>query len=178
MGDASCRSIFLLSDVVSDHASVSFWFSIRGLFSISGRACSGSLAWPVARPGLALAPHPPCVPLSSLSHFLFPCSNFSLPLFHILCPRCDPVDGYHRSSSPKVSSPSPPISSPLPPFLPPLRAAPCDLWPAAWPRAASGRWRGPCVPPRAPPRRGPPGARSPIPACAALSRVAFKIHFD
>jgi hypothetical protein len=41
------------------------------------------------------------------------------PLFHLLCPRCDPVDGCRRSSDPKVSFPSP---SSLPPF--PL---PCPL---------------------------------------------------
>jgi hypothetical protein len=98
---ASCRSIFLLSNVVFNRASVSFRFSTRVFLSISGRVCSGFLGQPLARP-------------LSLSHFRFPLSNFPLPLFHLLCPRCDLVDGYRRSSDSKESFPSP---SSLPPLL-------------------------------------------------------------
>jgi hypothetical protein len=76
-----------LSDVVFNRASVSFWFLIRDLIPISGRACSGFSARPVVRPRprpdlarpLARAPGAPTPharPLSSPSHFLFPHSNF------------------------------------------------------------------------------------------------------
>jgi hypothetical protein len=82
MGVASCRSIFLLSDVVFNRASVSPRFRFR--FAIGFRSVvvcvvgfrtglRPSLARPdPARPGLArprapLAPHPPCVPPLKLS---------------------------------------------------------------------------------------------------------------
>jgi hypothetical protein len=74
MSVASCRSIFLLSDVVSNRVSISFQFSIHDLMSIRGRASSGFSARPVARAGPALAaraqaPHSPMRPLLSLSFF-------------------------------------------------------------------------------------------------------------
>jgi hypothetical protein len=99
--------------------------------------------------------------------FLFPRSNFPLPLFHLPCPRCYPVDGCRRSLDPKVSFPSPllsPSSFPLPhacpphpahctrPSLAPPRASCRDPW--AWPLG-----RGPDVV-----RRGPQhgAARPPV----------------
>jgi hypothetical protein len=46
-------------------------------------------------------------PLSSPSHFSFLVQQLSSPslppLFHLICPRCDLVDGCRRSSDPKVS---------------------------------------------------------------------------
>jgi hypothetical protein len=78
------------------------------------------------------------------------------PLFHLLCPRCDPVDGCRRSSDPKVSFPSP---SSLPPF--PL---PC-------PRAP---WRGPDLAPGA--RNAFTYARSPVPTRTALACATFKFR--
>jgi hypothetical protein len=159
-----------LSDVVFDRASVSFRFSIRGLILISGRACSGFSAWSAVRPGLrpdlarplARAPTSPHVrPSLSLSHFLFPCSNFlsltstSLPPS---CPRCDPVDGYRRLSDPKVSFPSPLLAPSFPFPLPCARPSP----PGGSPR------RGPLVwPPGGSPWHGPVRA----PARAAHSRT-------
>jgi hypothetical protein len=104
----------------------------------------------------------------SLSHFLFPRSNFPLPLLHLssisLALGGIPMNGCCRSSSPEVSSLSLPLSSPLPPSslhrvasgwsapVPPLHALlpPPSAWPPACPRPA------PCVPwclyPCAPPR--------------------------
>jgi hypothetical protein len=206
MGVASCRSISILSDVVFNHASVSFRFSIRVFLSISGRVCSGFSAG--LRPGLALGarpwcPHLPHVrPLPLSISFSFPAQQLPLPLFHLLCPRCDPVDGYRRSSSPKVSAPSLHISSPLPPFLPPPRgflasdAIPVRGLPSRPPRGSlvplRASPRGPCVPltdSRRGPRRGSlhahvalgaapcsvPGVARWILARAALAHVTFKI---
>jgi hypothetical protein len=154
---------------VSDRAPVSFWFPIHGLFLITGRVCSGFPArpavWPGSwpdptRPGPAPGacpwrPHfPPCAPPLSLS--FFPAQQLpspSLPpLFHPLCPRCDPVDGCLRSSDPEVSSPSLPLASAS--FL-----SPCTR-------------PQPAAPPCAAPARGPGAspARSPVPA-----RASFKI---
>jgi hypothetical protein len=109
------------------------------------------LAWPAVQPdptpGVPLAPSSPHAPLS-LSHFLFPCSNFPLPLFHLPCPRCDPVDGCRRSSSPEVSSASHLLSL-LP--LSPARGLPD--------RPPPGR------PPCPAPGLRPPGAAIRPPAC-------------
>jgi hypothetical protein len=124
---------------------------------------------------------PPPLPLS----FSFPAqqlpSSSLLPLFHLPCPRCDPVNGYRRSSSPEESSPfpSPPHPSPLPlPLSPSPRVAP---WPAAAPRSPPRRC-GPCPPcparlspsvapwpataprPHDPPRRGTSPSGRPTPA--------------
>jgi hypothetical protein len=82
MSVASCRSIFLLSDVVSNRASISFRSSIRDLFSISGHESSGFSARPLAR--APWRPSPMRAPLP-LSHFLFPRSNFPLPLLQLPC---------------------------------------------------------------------------------------------
>jgi hypothetical protein len=129
------------------------------------------LAWPAVQPdptpGVPLAPSSPHAPLS-LSHFLFPCSNFPLPLFHLPCPRCDPVDGCRRSSSPEVSSASHLLSL--------LPLSPARGLPARRPRA-----RPPCpTPPGAQPLPGPqrvaslsgPPVRLPIrpPACGPPAR--------
>jgi hypothetical protein len=75
-----------LSDVVADRASVSFWFSIRDLIPISGHACSGVLAQPLARaPGAPPPPMraPPSLYLIFVSRAVT--SSPSLPpLFHLL----------------------------------------------------------------------------------------------
>jgi hypothetical protein len=154
---ASCRSIFLLSDVVFNRASVSFCFSIRVFLSISGRACSGFSA----RPG-------PWRPLPLPISFSFPAQQLPLPLFHLLCPRCDPVDGCRRSSDAKVSFPSPLLYLSLPSSLP-VRVAPLPLGarprrcPCPSPRRGLVQpLAAPCPSPRAAPS-GPRGApaRSP-----------------
>jgi hypothetical protein len=133
-----------------------------------------------ARPGpwrTPLVPHlpPMCAPSLSLSHFLFPHNNFPLPLFHLLCPRCDPVDGCRRSSDPEVSSPL--LSSPS---FPPSPCGPLAgvAVPARGPLAVPSH---PPTRPRALPaqlaRRGPnlaPGTRSPVPTRVALARATFK----
>jgi hypothetical protein len=163
---ASCRSIFLLSDVVFNRASVSFCFSIRVFLSISGRACSGFSA----RPG-------PWRPLPLPISFSFPAQQLPLPLFHLLCPRCDPVDGCRRSSDAKVSFPSPLLYLSLPSSLP-VRVAPLPL-------GARPRWcpcpsprRGlvqplaaPCPSPRAAPSG--PSPTVPLPPRAALVRPSL-----
>jgi hypothetical protein len=75
-----------------------------------------------ARPDLGRAPLAPppliCAP-PSLSHFVSrPTTSSHLspialpPLFHLLCPRCDPVGGCRDHPSPKVS-PHLPLSFPL-----------------------------------------------------------------
>jgi hypothetical protein len=179
---------------VSNHASVSFRFSILDLFSISGRACSGSPAQPAVWPGpwpdpaLVRAPWrltPPMRP-SSLSHFPFPRNNFPLPLFHLLCRRYDPVDGCRRSSSPEVSSPfpTPLLSLSLSPrrrVWPPGRLPALALAPS--PGATPPRL---AVPPPRDPILAVPSARSrgaqrvPVRAVTfprtAIARATFKFY--
>jgi hypothetical protein len=198
MGVASYRSILLCLMLCLIARPSRFFFRFAVLFSFSGRACSGSPArpaiWPGPWPGPALArplaPSPPCAPPSPLYLIFFPRSIFPLPLFHLLCPRCDPVDSYRRSSDPEMSSPFPSPLRSSPSFLSPCAcgprpgpsARPCPPVPAArLPGAA--RWRDPCGhavrPPRARspvwPRRAPDAgstftyARSPVPARAALA---------
>jgi hypothetical protein len=170
---ASCRSIFILSDVVYNRAFVSFRFSVR----------DGS-AWPMVRPTPAQprrAPGalPPCAPsLSFLFSQQLPSPSLP-PLSTSPCPRWDSSERLPPLVEPRVELP---ISSPLLSLLPtsparplaapsPARAWPCP--PTAAPDAAPVR-RGSCT---TPPRRGPqrgPGARSPNPVRAALTRVAFK----
>jgi hypothetical protein len=84
MGVASCRSIFLLSNVVFNRTSASFWFSIHDFLSIGGRACSGFPARGPARPLARTpgAPPPPCTPPLSIS-FSFPAQQLPLPFFHL-----------------------------------------------------------------------------------------------
>jgi hypothetical protein len=88
---------------------------------------------------------PPCAP-SCLYLIFFSRATTSSPspppLFHLLCPRCDPVDGCRQSSDPKVSFPSPSSLHPLP-SLSPTRAPPAvaPVWPLA--RAARSRARNP-----------------------------------
>jgi hypothetical protein len=143
MSVASCRSIFPLSDVVFNCASVSprFGFLIRNWIPISGRSCCGLLSRPTTQPGPARSrahPHPHAPPLS---HFVSRAAtpSPSLPPLSHLHALGDPVDGYHRIFDPKVSSSHSPSPSPFP-------------FPA-------------CVPAPPPPRRGllvpPPRAQPP-----------------
>jgi hypothetical protein len=149
-----------------------------------------------ARPWRPHLPHaPPSLYLIFFSRATT--SSPSLPpLFHLLCPRCDPVDGCHRSSDPKVSFPSPSSLPPFPylsptrgpsprlpahaPFPKRLRAPPeaapraRSAWPCTPLDAAPARpWRG------LPPARPAPGVACPRRAVpfprAALARVTFKI---
>jgi hypothetical protein len=121
-------------------------------------------------------PHPPCAPSPlSLSHFLFRRSNFPLPLFHLPCPRCDPVDGCRQSSSPEVSFPSPLLSSlPLSPSLSLRVALPGGSLRTLSRRSPSARLSGgpyarPPTAPRPAPTCGPRGQPS-GPRCAAPRR--------
>jgi hypothetical protein len=156
---------------------------------------------PVARPDLARPWRAPLVPLPPMRapsplplSFLFPHSNFPLRLFHLPCPRCDPVDGCRRSSDPKVSFPSPLLSPSFPFPLPacgpspwclasaPSPRHPCAALPGAplhvLPRGPCARPSpaAPCAPfPVAPealpggaPRALPCGAPPPLHPCAAL----------
>jgi hypothetical protein len=235
MGVASCRSIFLLSDVVSNRVFVSFRFSFHDLDSIRSKRVCGVGFWPSPRsgpaPGAPRAPAPLMhgVPTPSLSHFLFPRSNFHLPLFHLPCPRWDSGERLPSIIEPRGELPlySPLLSSPLPssslPHVAPGRFFPGahDPWPAAAPRVApvrrprlapSRRRAAPCPPlpgslaraptcsPHASPHPCPgaapgvapdtvclawpssratrPRAHRPIPARAALARVAFKFSLN
>jgi hypothetical protein len=129
----------------------------------------------------ATSPHAP-LPLSLV---LFLCSNFlSLSPSSLLppCPWCDPMDGYRRSSDPKVSFPSPFLSPSFPFPLPSARPSPlapleaCSRRSlAARPRGAARRrgspWRSPratawppgAAPPGGSPRRGPHGTAPCVP---------------
>jgi hypothetical protein len=173
MGVASCRSIFLLSDVVFNRASVSPRFGFR--FAIGFRSvvacvvglCPGprpSTTQPKAAqpsPGRApLAPHPHAHLSLSLIWFSHaatpPPSPFLPPLSHLFA-LGDPVDGYRRFLDPKVSSPllSLSLSLSLPFPLPCTRPCPpmcASLAPlgAASLAPARGPW---------PPRRRDPGPR-------------------
>jgi hypothetical protein len=62
MSVASCRSIFLLFDVVFNRVFVSFRISVRDRIPIGGCACRGFLAprCDPAQPALARAPWRPC----------------------------------------------------------------------------------------------------------------------
>jgi hypothetical protein len=115
-----------------------------------------SSAWPWLAPPRA---SPPMRPLSSLTHFLFSHNNFPLPLFHLPCPMCDPVDGCRRSLDPEVSSP---FSSPL---LSLLALSPC-----AWPPVPAPSAR-PCPAPGGAPY--PLGAR-PVRPLGAWPRSAAR----
>jgi hypothetical protein len=130
---ASCRSIFLLYDVVSNRAFVLFRFLIRDLNSVRGKRERAVGCRPDPRPRRAPgAVLPPCAPHPSLS------LSFSFPMQQLPSPSLPPplalggipVSGCHRSSSHEVSSPSLPLSSPssLPP---PTR--PCPVPPAMSP---------------------------------------------
>jgi hypothetical protein len=142
---------------------------------------------PGPRSGPALAPPP------SLFHFCFPCSNFlSLSPTSLIppCPRCDPVDGYRRSSNPKVSFPSP-SSLPPSPSLSPAHAPRGSL--AARPPGGSP-WRGAARPganlaawppdaasdgsPRHGLLRAPARAARPRERTAPFPRATFKFQFD
>jgi hypothetical protein len=130
-------------------------------------------------------PHAP--PLLSIS-FSFPAQQLPLPLFHLLCPRCDPVGGCRRSSDPKVSFLSP-SSLPPSPSLSSCVRHPCPCPPAAPlhpPRSvASSGLSPPARGPRgslsaassglSPPARGPRGRRRgplPAPDVALAARLA------
>jgi hypothetical protein len=102
----------------------------------------------------------------SLSHFLFTCSNFPLPLLHLssisLALGGIPMNGCCRSSSPEVSSLSLPLSSPLLSLLPPS-----TVWPLVGPPRCP-----PARPPAPPPQRGLLPAPSRPPACPGASTPA------
>jgi hypothetical protein len=93
----------------------------------------------------------------SLSHFLFTCSNFPLPLLHLssisLALGGIPMNGCCRSSSPEVSSLSLPLSSPLLSLLPPS-----TVWPLVGPPRCP-----PARPPGPPPPAWPPACPQPAP---------------
>jgi hypothetical protein len=173
MSVASCRSIFPLSDVVFNCASVSprFGFLIRNWIPISGRSCCGLLSRPTTQPGPARSrahPHPHAPPLS---HFVSRAAtpSPSLPPLSHLHALGDPVDGYHRIFDPKVSSSHSPSPSPFPfpacvPAPPPPRGAASWSLPLARSLPGSRSAAFP-VPSRA--ASPPPAARLPGPSCAA-----------
>jgi hypothetical protein len=178
MGVASCRSIFLLSDVVFNHASISPHFGFR--FAIGFRSVivcvvgfhpdpRPSPARPnLGRPGPARgAPHPPRVLPPSLSHSISRAATSSPsipPLFHLFA-LGDPVDGYRRILNPKVSSPLP--------FSLPVRVAPPSLpfvaqppWPLAPAPRRGGVWPPPLPLARLAAPRHSPSLRPPAPTLA------------
>jgi hypothetical protein len=141
----SCRSIFLLSDVMSNRAFVSFQFLIHDLNSVSGKRERAMGCWlgpRPTRPGTPLAPLSPPMRASTPLSFSFPArSNFPLPLFHLSstspCPRWDSGERLPPIVEPRGELP---LSSPHPPSL--SRAAPG--LPFSGPRAR------PSLAPRAP----------------------------
>jgi hypothetical protein len=166
MGVASCRSIFLLSDVVFNRASVSPCFRFDSQLDSDQSSCvlwasvpSRDPAQPDLDTGRApLAPHAPSLSIS----FCFPRSNllsFSLPpLSHLF------ALGYHRILDPKVSPPLP-LSSP---FLFFLLSAPRALSPGHVPYRPSPPSRAPSG--HAPPRCTRPLA-APLPGALAPGRA-------
>jgi hypothetical protein len=183
---ASCRSIFLLSDVVFNRVFVSFRFSIRVFLSISGRAHSGFSVWPAARPATRvpdpaqpLAPPPPpmSAPSLSLSHFRFQRINFISPLFHLsstsfalgvirwmVVAIVEP-----RGELPPSPLPLPPSPAcPLPGHASPSPVAPSLVPSRALPRPARRPWRR--APGRAPPGRTSSPGRALIPWPRVVSR--------
>jgi hypothetical protein len=144
MGVASCRGIFLLSDVVSNHAFVSLRFLVRDLDLIRGkRVCVVGF-----RPSLQPSPWRP-LPLCARPHP--PSLSFSFPAQQLPSPSLPSplalggimVSSCHRSTSPQVSSPSLPLPSPLPlsslPRAPPARCPPGHAPPPGpWWRPALG----------------------------------------
>jgi hypothetical protein len=167
MSVASCRSIFLLSNVVLYRASASPRFRFR--FAIGFRSVvvcvvgfrPGSRPSPV-RPGLALSWRPslhPCArsPSLSLSLNFFPRNN-SLSLSSTsLSPTSslgDPVTVIAEFLDPQGALPPTPLSLPPPPLSSPPRGAPCSR------RRAPAR-HGPAWPPTLPPAhpRATPASR-------------------
>jgi hypothetical protein len=141
MGVASCRSIFLLSDVVFNRAFVlprfRFWLLI-GFRSVVMRVVD-------FRPGPAPgATHTPCAP-PSLSHFVSHAATSSPslpPIFHLLCPRCVSMDGCRDHPAPRWAPTSVSLSPSSPSSLPSRAVVP---WPprlgrAPWPRASTAPW--------------------------------------
>jgi hypothetical protein len=153
----------------------------------SGRACSGFSAQPVARPGPALArapwrPPPHACPTSPLYLiFLFPHSNFPLPLFH-LSSTSFALGVIQWTVAAIVGSRGElplPLSSPLPPSSLPVCPAPRRGLVRPSPR------RGSPVRPGGTPRRGPGGTPSGTVTSVALectwrvvpfSRATFKFR--
>jgi hypothetical protein len=167
MGVASCRSIFLFSDVVFNRASVSPRFGFRFAFGFRSvvvcvlwasvpardptRPSPARLGVPPARPW---RPTPPCAPSLSLSHLIFPRNNSlslsSTSLSHLFA-LGDPVTIFAGFWIPRWAPPPlslPPLSLPCvsPCFFHPPRACPCAAVPTPSVRD-----------PLAPTRRGRPG---------------------
>jgi hypothetical protein len=131
MGVASCRSIFLLSDVVFNRVSVSPRFGFR--FAIGFRSVVVCVVGfrPGPRPSPARSsapqapPHPPCVPPPSLSHFVSRATTSSPslpPLSHLLA-LGDLVTVVAGFWIPRCASLSLSLSQ-LPPHSPSPRGAP------------------------------------------------------
>jgi hypothetical protein len=145
---ASCRSIFILSDVVYNHTFVSFRFSVRDLNAIRGKRMRAvgcrpdparPVAWPTsAPPRRAPSPHPMCVP-SPLSLSLFPSRAVTSLSSTSPCPRWDSGERLPPIVEPRGEFPSP-LLSPYSPSLSLRTALPGD-------------------PQRGGPRRGQPPAR-------------------
>jgi hypothetical protein len=184
MGVASCRSIFLLSDVVFNRDIVSFRFGFR--FVIGFRSvvscvvgfCPGPRPSP-ARPDLAQpgpaqrAPASPMRPLSpfSLIQFSRTATPSPPPLSLPPCALGDPVTVIAGFWIPEVSSPSLslPLSLPLPslfpPCMPPFLPPPSRVRLCGLPRAAAWLiavpWSGGTACPNHPTRRRGPAPASP-----------------